>query len=561
MSSTNSNTDWFAETHCVENQPAPLENYNPFQQDPALREALSREGAAWAEPELLQFGRLTGTADVIGLGFRANENKPELHTHDRHGHRVNEVRFHPAYHELMRCSLEHGLHASHWTKPGAGAQVARAAKFYLMAQVEAAHGCPVTMTSAVIPALRHQADLYAEYASKILSGEYDPRNVPIAEKSSITMGMAMTEKQGGSDVRSNSTRAHPIGESGPGQEYRLVGHKYFVSAPMCDAFLALAQSEGGLSCFFMPRWCPDGTLNAMQIQKLKNKMGNVANASSEVELRGAYAVMVGEEGRGVRTIIDMVAMTRFDCMIGSAGGMRQALAQAIHHCRQRAAFGQLLIDQPLMQNVLADLALESEAALALTMRVARALDEQEGSAHAKHLVRLGTMLGKYWICKRTPGHAYEAMECIGGSGVMEDSIMPRLFRESPVNAIWEGSGNVQCLDLLRVLSKEPEVIQTYFSEVNRAAGKNAFFDTAVSELKTQLADVDSLEYRCRTVLETMAVVLQAALLIRFSTPEVAGAFCSSRLAGSGAHLYGTLPVEVNCIAIIDRAFPKDSPAG
>jgi len=556
MSSTNSNTDWFSETHCVENQPTPLENYNPFQQDTALREAVSREGAAWAESDLNRFGQLTGEAAFIELGFQANENRPELHTHDRNGYRVNEVRFHPAYHELMRCSLENGLHASHWIAPGAGAQVARAAKFYLMAQVEAAHGCPVTMTSAVIPALRHQADVYAEYAGKILSSEYDPRNVPIAEKSSITMGMAMTEKQGGSDVRSNSTRAYPADEPGPGHEYHLVGHKYFVSAPMCDAFLVLAQSEGGLSCFFMPRWRADGTLNAMQIQKLKNKMGNVANASSEVELRGAYAVMVGEEGRGVRTIIDMVSMTRFDCMIGSSGGMRQAVVQAIHHCRQRAAFGQLLIDQPLMQNVLADLALESEAATALTMRIARALDEREASVHEKRLVRLGTVLGKYWICKRTPGHAYEAMECIGGSGVMEDSIMPRLFRESPVNAIWEGSGNVQCLDLLRALHKEPAVIDTYFSELSRAAGRNAIYDRAAEQLKSQLADHESLEFRCRTVLGTMAVMLQAALLIQHSTREVAEAFCASRLADSRPHLYGTLPPEADCMAIINRTLPE-----
>ncbi|NND57671.1 MAG: DNA alkylation response protein [Xanthomonadales bacterium] len=556
MSLKNSDSEWLAETHCVENQPTPLENHNVYRLDAALLEGLEREGAAWAEPELQEFGRLTGRAEIIELGFQANESRPALHTHDRNGHRVNEVRFHPAYHELMRYSLGNGLHASHWTEPRAGAQVARAAKFYLMSQVEAAHGCPVTMTSAVIPALRHQADVYAEYAEKILSYEYDPRNVPIADKSSITMGMAMTEKQGGSDVRSNSTRAYPVGEPGPGQEYRLVGHKYFVSAPMCDAFLVLAQSEAGLSCFFMPRWRPDGTLNAMQIQKLKNKMGNVANASSEVELRGAYAVMVGEEGRGVRTIIDMVSMTRFDCMIGSSGGMRQAVVQAIHHSRQRAAFGKPLIEQTLMQNVLADLALESEAATALTLRIARALDEREGSAHERRLVRLGTVLGKYWICKRTPGHAFEAMECIGGSGVMEDSIMPRLFRESPVNAIWEGSGNVQCLDLLRALQKEPEVADVYFAELDRASGSNDFFDDAVIRLKNQMANPETLEFRSRSVLGSMAVMLQAALLIQYSTVEVATAFCASRLGDSNHSLYGTLPRGAECRAIIDRALPE-----
>jgi len=553
---TDSGTEWFAQTHRVENQPFPLENYNQYLQDAALRDAVKREGAAWAEAALQEFGARTGSSELIGLGFQANENKPELLTHDRHGRRVDEVRFHPAYHELMRISLAQGLHAAHWTSDRTGAHVARAAKYYLMAQVEAGHGCPVTMTSAVIPALKHQPDVYAEFADRILDNGYDPRNVPIAEKASITVGMAMTEKQGGSDVRTNTTLAFPVEGRGSGREYRLLGHKYFVSAPMSDAFLVLAQSDGGLSCFFMPRWRPDGALNAMQIQQLKNKMGNVSNASSEVELRGAYAVMVGEEGRGVRTIIDMVAMTRFDCMIGSSAGMRQAVIQAIHHCRQRVAFGKALIDQPLMQNVLADLALESEAALALTMRIARALDGRSESGHESSLVRIGTILGKYWICKRTAGHAVEAMECIGGSGLMEVSIMPRLFRESPVNAIWEGSGNVQCLDLLRVLHKEPDVIRAYFEEVNRALGRNGLFDQAAAALEKQLKDAEGLEYRCRTVLGNMAVVLQAALLIQHSTAETARAFCASRLAGSAPHLYGMLPEEVNCSAIIERAFPS-----
>lgn len=549
-------TNWLAETHDVENQPFPLENYNAFRQDSALREAVNREGGAWAEADLTEFGSLTGSSELIELGFQANENPPVLHTHNRHGYRVNEVRFHPAYHRLMEISLAHGLHASHWSNPVAGAQVARAAKFYLMAQVEAAHGCPVTMTSAAIPALRHQADVYDEYAVKILSFGYDPRNVPVSDKSAMTIGMAMTEKQGGSDVRSNTTRAFAVGRQGPGREYRLVGHKYFVSAPMCDAFLVLAQSENGLSCFFMPRWQPNGQLNPMQIQKLKNKMGNVANASSEVELRGAYAVMVGDEGRGVRTIIDMVSMTRFDCMIGSSGGMRQAVVQAIHHCRQRAAFGRKLIDQPLMQNVLADLALESEAATAMTLRVARAMDARLESPADKQLVRLGTVLGKYWICKRTPGHAYEAMECIGGSGVMEESIMPRLFRESPVNAIWEGSGNVQCLDLLRALHKEPEAIQAFFGEMDLARGENDTFDNAISDLRTAV-DVSSLsEYRLRDLIGRMAVLFQAALLIRHAPKEVAAPFCASRLGASSGHLYGTLSEQVDCRSIIERAFPE-----
>jgi len=557
MSTTTPVSEFPAETHIVENQSRPLEDYNPYRQDLALREAVGREGGGWADADLDGFGRLTGSARLIELGFQANENKPVLRTHDRYGNRVNEVRYHPAYHELMRISLTHELHASHWARPGAGAQVARAARFYLMAQVEAAHGCPVTMTSAVVPALRLQPELYAKYEDRILNAGYDPRNVPMDEKSSITMGMAMTEKQGGSDVRANSTRAYAVGEPGPGREYRLVGHKYFVSAPMCDAFLTLAQSDGGLSCFFMPRWRPDGSLNAIYIQRLKEKMGNVANASCETELRGAYALMVGEEGRGVRTIINMVAMTRFDCMIGSSGGMRQAVVQAIHHCRQRSAFGKKLVDQPLMQNVLADLALESEAATALTMRIARALDSAGESRHEKRLVRIGTVLGKYWICKRTPGHAFEAMECIGGSGVMEDSIMPRLFRESPVNAIWEGSGNIQCLDLLRAMHKDPGILEAYFGEMDQAHGRNNHLDREIGRLKNQFADAGAMEYRARTLVGGMATVLQAALLVQHSSEEVAEAFCTSRLTASGSHLYGTLPSSVNCMAIIDRAFSRD----
>ena len=426
---------------------------------------------------------------------------------------------------------------------------------HVMTQVEAAHLCPVTMTCAAIPALRHQPEIYVEIAPKIMSTEYDPRNVPLEQKTTMGVGMAMTEKQGGSDVRANSTRAVAVGAGGPGQEYQLIGHKYFVSAPMCDAFLVLAQSDAGLSCFYMPRWRPDESRNAMQIQKLKNKMGNVANASSETELRGAYALMVGEEARGVRTIIDMVAMTRFDCMIGSSAGMRQALAQAIHHCRHRNAFGKKLTEQPLMQNVLADLALEAEAATALTMRIARAIDHQETDESERRLVRLGTALGKYWICKRAPGHACEAMECIGGSGVMEDCIMPRLFRESPVNAIWEGSGNIQCLDLLRALDKEPAVLDAYFSEVEAALGSHTAFDAAVDRLKKDFADTSHFEYRARSIIGSMARVLQASVLLQHAPNFVSQAFCISRLGAEGAHLYGTLPVGIDCDAIVERALP------
>lgn len=548
---------FLAETHEVRNQPLPLQDTNLYDDDVALAEAVRREGGAWSEERLRGFGKLTGSRELIELGFQANENKPVLHTHDRYGRRIDEVRFHPAYHRLMQISLENGLHASHWLEPKQGAHVARAAGMYMMSQVEAAHICPVTMTSAAISALRSQPNLAQAWESRILALAYDPRNVPAEEKQAITVGMAMTEKQGGSDVRANTTRAIPVGSGGAGQAYELVGHKYFVSAPMCDVFLVLAQAPGGLSCFLLPRWRPDGTKNPLQIQRLKNKMGNVANASSETELRGALAWMVGEEGRGVATILKMVAMTRFDCMIGSAAGMRQAAAQALHHCAQRAAFGKLLAEQPLMQNVLTDLVVESEAALAMTMRLARALDASEHDESERLLVRVATAVGKYWICKRTPGHAYEAMECIGGSGVMEDSIMPRLLRESPVNAIWEGSGNVQCLDMLRAMSQSPQSLEVFIAEVRQGQGQDARLDRYLTKLMGELSDRTDIEYRARAIVEKMALAMQASLLVRHAPAAVADAFCASRLSEHCSGLvYGNLPRGVDCAAIIKRATPR-----
>ncbi|MDK8462832.1 isovaleryl-CoA dehydrogenase [Marinobacter sp. SS13-12] len=545
---------YLAVTHEVVNQPPALENYNLFEQDRALQEAVAREGAAAATSDLKQFGALAGAAETIELGFQANENKPVFNTHDRFGHRIDQVDFHPAYHQLMTTAMENGLHSSPWTSPGAGAHVARTARYYMHSQVEAAHCCPITMTFAAIPSIRKQPELAAIWENKILANSYDPRNLPDSEKQSVTIGMAMTEKQGGSDVRANSTRAYAVGAEGPGQAYELVGHKWFVSAPMCDAFLVLAQTKSGLSCFLMPRWRPDGSKNPWQVQQLKNKMGNIANASSEAELRGALAWMVGEEGRGVPTIIEMVAMTRFDCMIGSSAGMRQALAQASHHCHHRSAFGNRLSDQPLMQNVLADLALESEAALAYTMRIARSLDNQH-LEHERLLARLATPVGKYWICKRTPNHAYEAMECIGGSGVMEDCIMPRLLRESPVNAIWEGSGNVQCLDTLRALQKELDTLDAFFSEAAEARGSDARFDRFLAQLQNDFADISDFEYRARNLVDRLALLMQASLLIRNSDPAVADAFCASRLEHNGGQNYGNLPSGTDPVAIIKRATP------
>ncbi len=546
---------YLADTHEVSNIGRELVDYDMYREDRALVEAVHREGGGWADTALGEFGRLAGSAEYLDCGVQANQNPPVLDTHDRFGRRVDLVRFHPAYHRLMSTAIGHGLHASPWADPRPGAHVARAAHFYLQSQVEAGHGCPVTMTFAAVPALRTTPALAAQWVPKITARHYDPRNVPDAQKAGLTIGMAMTEKQGGSDVRANTTRAYPVGAaSGPGAAYELVGHKFFVSAPMCDAFLVLAQAPGGLSCFLLPRWRPDGSKNPLQVLRLKRKMGNVSNASSETELRGALAWMVGEEGRGVRTIIEMVAMTRFDCMIGSAAGQRAAVAQALHHCRLRHAFGRVLNQQPLMRNVLADLVLEHEGSLVLTLRIARALDHRD-DGHEDALVRLLTAVGKYWICKRTPQHAYEAMECIGGSGVMEDSPFPRLYREAPVNAIWEGSGNIQCLDVLRAMQKTPDTVDAYFAELARARGANAMLDGFVAALRADFGDLADLEYRARDVVDRMALAIQAALLVRHAPPAVADAFCASRLAGAGHRQYGTLPRGVDCAAIIERATP------
>jgi putative acyl-CoA dehydrogenase len=546
---------FLAETHTVTNVGTELADYNMYLQDQALQDAVHREGASFAHASLVEFGALAGSAGYMELGVLANKHLPELETHDRFGNRIDLVKFHPAYHALMKQAIEMGGAGLPWTEPGPGANVARAAHGYLQSQVEAGHGCPVTMTFACIPALRATPSLAAQWEPKITARVYDPRNVPHMQKEGLTIGMAMTEKQGGSDVRSNATRAYPLGTGGPGEAYELVGHKYFVSAPMCDAFLMLAQAPGGLSCFIVPRWRPDGSKNPLQVLRLKRKMGNASNASSETELRGALGWMVGEEGRGVRTIIDMVALTRFDCMIGSASGQRQAVSQALHHCSVRSAFGKVLNQQPLMQNVLADLVLENEGALALSMRVARALDNR-ADTHEDALVRIGTPVGKYWICKRTPQHAYETMECLGGSGVMEDSPFPRLFRESPVNAIWEGSGNVQALDLLRAMAKQPATVESLFAEMAKARGGNRLLDAHLVSLQGEFTDLADIEYRARQVADALALGLQAALLVQHAPAFIADAFCASRLGTAPHHNYGTLPRGVDCAAIIARATPR-----
>jgi len=542
-----------ANTHIVENMPPILEHYNMFTADVTLREAVCREGADWARQNLAEYGRACGSAEWIQRGFEANRVRPVLDTHDRYGRRIDQVTFHPAYHELMRSSIAQGLAGSPWAEPQQGAHVARAAGIYLMTQVEAGHGCPITMTFASIPSLKIQDEIAAEWMPKALSRDYDPRNVPHTEKQAVTIGMAMTEKQGGSDVRRNSTRAYPIGVPGPGRAYELVGHKYFVSAPMCDAFLMLAQAEGGLSCFLVPRWREDGSKNPLQILRLKDKMGNASNASSETELRGAFSWLIGEEGRGVANILEMVAMTRFDCLVSSAGAMRQHMTQIIHHTSHRQAFGNYLDRQPLMQNVLADMELEAEAANHMAFRVARALDGvAAGNNGEASFLRIATAVGKYWVCKRQPGHAYEAMECIGGSAVMENSIMPRLYREAPINTIWEGSGNVQCLDVLRAMRKEPDTLETFLDEVGRASGRDRRFDDYFGGLQAEFTRLDNIEYRARSVVEKMALGLQASLLLRQAPDFIADAFCSSRLGPGSGHTYGMLPEGIDCAAIVDR---------
>jgi putative acyl-CoA dehydrogenase len=539
-------------THEVLNQPPPLEGYDVFGQDQALVEGLHREGAGWAEDELRAIGSLAGSAEAIRWGFDANRYPPELRTHDRFGHRIDEIEYHPSYHKLMAVAVERGLHAAPWRDDQNGAHVARAAGFYVWSQVEAGHGCPISMTYSVVPALRANEELAAEWEPLLTAPFYDASFQPAGRKSGALAGMAMTEKQGGSDVRANTTVAAPVDD----EEYLLTGHKWFCSAPMCDLFLVLAQAPGGLSCFALPRWTADGQRNRFFIQRLKDKLGNRSNASSEIELDSAWARLVGEEGRGVATIIEMVNHTRLDCIIGAASGMRQALAQATHHAAHRKAFGHDLIDQPLMANVLADLAVESEAATVAMLRLARAYDRGPEDSHETAFRRLATAVVKYWVCKRQPVMVAEAVECLGGNGFIEESILPRLFRESPLNGIWEGSGNVICLDVLRAMARQPETVTAFFDEVGHAAGIDSRLDAAIATAHAELADTDAIEGRARRVVEAMALVLQGSLLLRFGHPAVAEAFCRSRLTAEGGRAFGTLPVGVDVRAIVERARPK-----
>ncbi len=540
--------------HAVTNQAPPLQDYDLYAADRVLRQGVERQGAGWADDELHDVGRRAGSAECIAWGFDANRFPPALRAFDRYGARIDEVEFHPAWHELVSFAVEHGMHGTPWANSRPGAHVARTAAFYLWSQVESGHGCPISMTYASVPTVRHQAELAAVWEPLAESRRYDPGLRPVSDKAGVLLGMAMTERQGGSDVRANITTAVADDEV-PGFTYRLVGHKWFCSAPMCDAFLVLAKSRGGLSCFLMPRVLSDGRHNAMHLARLKDKLGNRSNASAEIELHGALAFLVGEEGRGVRTIVDMVNCTRLDCVTGSAALMRQALVQAVHHARHRHAFGSRLVEQPLMANVLADLALESEAATSLMVRLAGAADQAEGDEQEERLRRIGTAVGKYWVCKRTPPMVAEALECLGGNGYVEESVMPRLLREAPLNSIWEGSGNVNALDVLRAAAKEPGVVDALFGELGQAAGGDRRLDDHVGALRKELDHGTDLEYRARRLVEAMALALQGSLLVRFAPTAVADAFCASRLGGDGGHAFGTLPSGVDCSAVLERAAP------
>ncbi|MEV6668861.1 acyl-CoA dehydrogenase family protein [Streptomyces sp. NPDC051162] len=544
-------------THDVFNQAPPLTGFTTAD-DPALLEALRRDGGGWGEPEVRTLGARAGSEEVQERARLAEAYPPVLRTHDRYGHRVDEVEFHPAWHELMAEAVASGQHAAPWAEPRAGAHLVRAAKFYVWAQAEPGHGCPVSMTYAAVPALRAQPDLAAAYEPLLASRTYDYGLRPPLGKRGLIAGMSMTEKQGGSDVRANTTTAVPAGDG----SYVVTGHKWFTSAPMSDVFLMLAQAPEGLTCFLMPRVLPDGTRNAMRLQRLKDKLGNRSNASAEIEYEGAVAWPVGEPGRGVRTIVEMVNMTRLDCVIGSAAGMRAGLRQALHHTAHRRAFGAELIDQPLMRNVLADLAVESEAATVLAMRLAAALDASEaGDAAEAALRRLALAAGKFWVCKRGSAHAAEALECLGGNGYVEESGMPRLYREAPLLSIWEGSGNVGALDVLRALAKEPAALEAYFAEVGSAAGADARLDAAVGRLRGllgSLADPHRAQLLARRVAEQLTLVLQGSLLVRYGTPAVADAFCASRLGGDWGHAFGTLPTGADLGPILDRARAKEA---
>ncbi|HJU49752.1 MAG TPA: isovaleryl-CoA dehydrogenase [Pseudogulbenkiania sp.] len=531
----------------VLNQPPPLVDYNLFSSDPALQEGVVREGAAWAREQLTHCGALLGRRDSFELGRLANRYPPLLHSFDAQGFRLDEVEFHPAWHTLMRGIVSRGLHCAPWEEPRPGAHVARAAAFLLQAQVEAGTLCPTTMTFGAIPVLSQHAGLTLDWLPTLCSRDYDERELPIGQKRGGLIGMGMTERQGGSDVRANTTYAEPSADG----SYRLSGHKWFFSVPQSDAHLVLAQAPGGLSCFFLPRWLPDGTRNAVRLLRLKDKLGNRSNASAEVEFEAAYGVLLGEEGRGVPIILEMGGHTRLDCLLGSAGLMRQVLAQAIHHCCHRRAFGRSLIEQPLMLNVLADMALETEAAIALALRLARASDSPDDEGETL-LRRLLVPAGKYWVCKRGPELAAEAMEVLGGNGYMAESVTARAYAEMPVNSIWEGSGNVMCLDVLRTLAKHPRALEVLLAELAQAPGRHPLYRHALGRLTDTLSR-PVMEADARHLVRCMVLLVQAGLLLRHAPEALAEAFCASRLGEDWGGGFGSLPSMLALAPIVRRA--------
>ncbi len=540
-------------THTVENQPPPLGDLDLFAIDRPLGEALAREGGAWGREAASALGAKVGGADYQELIRKANAWLPELRTHDRYGHRVDEVEFADAWHELLAVAKEAALHSLPWAGARKGAHVVRAALHYLYGQGEQGPSCPIAMTFAAVPALRQQPEIEREWLPRILANRHDRRFIPADNKNGVLIGMAMTEKQGGSDVRANTTRATPLGAGGPGAEYELTGHKWFCSAPMCDAFLTLAYTEKGLSCFLVPRFLPDGARNRFFIQRLKDKLGNKTNASSEIEYNRTWARMVGTEARGVATILDMVHHTRLECVIGSASIMRQALTQALHHVQHRRAFQRRLIEQPSMRALIADLAVENEAALALTMRVARAFDEAGADRAAQAFSRIATPVAKYWICKRVSQAVLEALECFGGGGYVEDGPMARLFRDAPLNGIWEGSANVICLDVLRALDRDGDARDALLAELAAARGANRHYDAHLAALADDLGRGGLRESDARHTVERMALALQAALLLRHAPAPVADLFVATRIARAGGHAYGALPAGANIDPVIERA--------
>jgi putative acyl-CoA dehydrogenase len=535
----------------VTNQPPPLEDYNLFESDAVLREAVGREQASWAESELSALGARLGGAETIALGADANRNVPVLRAFDRYGSRIDEVDFHPSWHALLALAVEAGLHSSPWAEPRPGAHVARAAGCYMLAQIESGVYCPVSMTYGSVPTLQRAPHIAADWLPLMFSRTYDRRFRPAVEKSSALIGMAMTENQGGSDLRANVSRAEPYEADGERRYYRLNGHKWFMSAPMCDAFLVLAQTGAGPTCFLVPRWKPDGARNTIHIRRLKDKLGNRSNASSEVEFENTHAELLGEEGRGIPTIIEMGNYTRLDCAVGSSGLMRQAVAQAIHHAQYRTTFQKHLIDHALMANVLADLAIEAEAAALLALRLARASDE-DGEA-ALTFRRVVTPAAKFWICKRAPVFAAEAMEVLGGNGYVEDFNLARIYREVPVNSIWEGSGNIMCLDVLRALARAPLAAGVLTDEMRDAATADRRLAQFIDRMRAAAASVDD-EAQARAFVRDLVVALQASLLIRHAPQMVADAFCASRLSG-GSSAFGMLPPGVDTRRIVARAAP------